>query len=99
MRTKSAEPTATEKALAATGISYRRLDFWASKGYLRPEGGGGSGRARRWPEAELQVGARMGVYVDRGLTPAVAEYAARNNGQLPGGGRIVLEDDMAGVAA
>jgi len=63
---------------AALGVSYRRLDYWARCGYLRPHGeGAGSGRRRRWSERELRVAALIVRLVDAGLTLPVAAQIAR----------------------
>jgi hypothetical protein len=93
------EKTDVERALDAAKITYRRLDYWAAKGWLRPEGGVGSGRVRKWSDAELEVAARMGRYVDDlGVSPPIAAYAARNGGLTPSGGRLVLPEEVADVA-
>jgi DNA-binding transcriptional MerR regulator len=64
-------------ASRAVGVSYRRLDYWARCGYLRPEHAGGSGVWRRWPEHELRVAAVMVRLLDAGLTLAAAAEIAR----------------------
>lgn len=78
-----------DTVLRRTGLTYRQLDHWATKGYLQPEGGEGSGRVRYWPEREVQVAAAMKRYVDAGLTPKAAHEAARNDGVV-GGYRVEL---------
>lgn len=63
---------------AALGVSYRRLDYWARCGYLRPYGqGAGSGRRRRWSERELRVAALIVRLADAGMTLPVAAQIAR----------------------
>jgi DNA-binding transcriptional MerR regulator len=62
----------------ALGVSYRRLDYWARHGYLRPDGnGGGSGYRRRWPDDELAIAALMARLVGAGLGLDVAAKIAR----------------------
>jgi DNA-binding transcriptional MerR regulator len=66
------------KVLRRSGISYRQLDYWVRCGYLRPEvAEPGSGRARRWPEEEIEIARTMRRLVDVGLTNAVAADVAR----------------------
>lgn len=60
------------------GLSYRQVDYWARRGYLRPLGGGGSGNYRTWPESEVQIGLRMAILIQGGYTPAAAARLARH---------------------
>ena len=61
------------------GITYRQLDHWARKGYLRPVNGfGGSGRDREWPAAELEIARRMGRLVAAGLSVEKSAAFARD---------------------
>jgi hypothetical protein len=65
-------------AHAHVGVSYRRLDYWARMGYLRPHGEGcGSGRRRAWSEPELRVASVMARLVDAGLALPIAAAVAR----------------------
>jgi DNA-binding transcriptional MerR regulator len=70
----------------ALGVSYRRLDYWTRRGYLKPDGNGlGSGYWRRWPDDELAVAALMARLVGAGLVLDVAAKIARaaiESGQL-----------------
>ena len=59
------------------GISYRRLHHWASRGWLHPQGQGGTGCDWYWPAAEAEVARRMARLVAAGLVPAKAAQAAR----------------------
>lgn len=63
------------------GITYRQLDYWVRKGYLRPEGESspGTGTARQWPPAELDIARRMGRLVAAGFPPERAAAFARND--------------------
>jgi hypothetical protein len=62
-----------------TGISYRQLDHWVRKGYLRPaRPAAGSGTQRGFSLAEVAVVRRMVQLTRVGLAPAVAAYCARN---------------------
>lgn len=93
---EAGKKTDIERVMEAAKITYRRLDYWTSKGYLCPEGGVGSGRVRRWPDEEIAVLALMCRYVDElGVIPSVAAYAARNGGMTPSGGRLVLPEEVA----
>lgn len=64
----------------ALGISYRQLDYWIRRGYLRPAvpRGGGPGHSRQWPAEEIQVALRMSVLVAAGLVPERAASFARS---------------------
>lgn len=58
-------------------VSYRQLDHWTRRGWLRPEHKGGSGRVRHWPSEELFVAQRMGRLVKAGIVAPVAARVAR----------------------
>ena len=86
------------------GITYRQLDSWVRRGYLRPErktvrGGkyhDGSGAPRRWPATELEVARRMGRLVAAGLRPERAAGFARNSwpaGDLAPGLRLLCDEN------
>lgn len=66
--------------ICRSGATFRRLDHWVRRGYLKPEGGDGSGRPRVWPEREVQVAVAMVRYIEAGLTVQAAADAARNDG-------------------
>lgn len=72
--TEPATTLSTTELAARAGVSIRQLDFWARTGRLQPEHDGGSGKAREWPEAEVEVARRMGVLTTAGLP---LEFAAR----------------------
>ena len=62
---ESAETTACNSPLAAetAGITYQQLDHWTRLGHLRPGGGWGTGYARWWTDAEVEVARRMGAFL------------------------------------
>jgi DNA-binding transcriptional MerR regulator len=62
---------------AAIGVTYRRLDYWARMGWLRPDGGRGSGCWRKWSDDELAVAALMARLIDGGLALRAAAPIAR----------------------
>ena len=81
-------------ALLATGLTYRKLDYWTRQGWLRPvQASQGSGYPRRWPVAERDVAAMMNRLVDAGLHPARAHDIARAGGtyELAPGIRVTVE--------
>jgi hypothetical protein len=81
-----------DEALAVFGASYRRLDHWSRLGLIHPEGAyRGSGSQRRWPLAEVRVAARIVELLGAGLTLGAAAHAARHEGRLPGGWRVVRD--------
>ncbi len=65
------------------GLTYRQVDYWVRRGYLRPEHAtDGSGSVREWPAEELAVGERMGRLVAAGMAPVAAAVAARHDGPV-----------------
>lgn len=85
----------SEQLLARTpGLSYRMLDHWVRKGYLRPATKGGTGNAREWSGDEVRVAQKMARLVAAGLTPAAAHEVARAGGdaELAPGVRVVVEE-------
>lgn len=80
-----------------TGVSYRQLNYWAQRGYLRPVATRpGSGRMLEFSDLELKVAELMARLVVAGLTPAAAERVARGEPQI-GAGIWVLVTDPAGT--
>lgn len=75
------------------GITYRQLDHWARRGYLKPVNGfSGSGRDREWSLAEVEVARRMGRLVAAGISVEQAAKFARSEwprGELAPG--VVIE--------
>jgi len=75
------------------GISYRRLDWWVRKGYLRLEDPTpGEGNWRSWPAGELEIAQRMRRLIAAGLPLEVASRFARDEwprGEIAPG--VVLE--------
>lgn len=60
------------------GGSYRQLDFWVRRGYLRvPQHRPGSGYPRVWEPAEVAIAAAMLRLVAAGFTVASAARIAR----------------------
>lgn len=69
-------------AILATGISYRQLDHWVRRGWLRPgNANAGSGTTRLWPDSEFRVAVLMGRMVAAGLPVQVAHQVARAGGR------------------
>lgn len=84
---------ATAADFAATGASYRQIDYWCRAGYLRPTNpDSGSGRHRTFPPDELAVVARMVRLIRAGLTPAAAARVARGQHDLAPGVRVLLDE-------
>jgi hypothetical protein len=68
-----------------TGISWRQLDTWCRRGYLRAEQytpftrmAEGSGYPRHFPKAELDVARTMARLVLLGVTAQQAAWVARD---------------------
>lgn len=66
------------EVLSALGITYRQLDHWCRRGYLRPIGEGeGSGSRRAYPPLEVSIGRRIVQLAADGLRLDVAAVRAR----------------------
>jgi hypothetical protein len=76
-------------------ITFRQLDYWVRQGYLRPAAPlPGSGYAREWPAAEIEIGRRMGRLVRAGLPVEWSARFARDNwpsGEIGPGIRIEVD--------
>lgn len=71
-------PVGAAELRALTGISYRQLDWWCTKGYLKPEQEStGPGSRRTFGADEVAVACRMVQMVESGVTPKLAAVAAR----------------------
>lgn len=78
------------------GITYRQLDTWTSRGWLRPWHDGGTGTFREYPTGEVRVAVLMGRLTRAGLTAEAAARAARAVGE---DGRAVLGDGLVQAGA
>jgi len=81
--------------MTALGLTYRQLDYWCRKGYLRvlnPDPG--SGARRLFPPGEYELLATMAQYVAAGVSPDAAAKAARRGGVLTPGVRLVIDEDI-----
>lgn len=64
--------------LKAIGLTYRQVDYWCRRGYLRPSGDGdGSGNPRWWSPDEIAVALRMADLIAEGYRHEVAATRAR----------------------
>jgi hypothetical protein len=82
------------------GLTHRRLDYWARRGFLTPVNGAtpGSGYDRQWPESELAVAAMMLRLTHAGLNLEAAHRVARDGDlTLAPGIRLVIDDYDAEV--
>ena len=60
------------------GITYRQLDHWARKGWLRADNPNpGHGHPRRFSATEARVAEHMATLVSYGLTVEAAHFLAR----------------------
>jgi DNA-binding transcriptional MerR regulator len=63
---------------SAAGISYRQLDTWTTRRYLRPDRpAAGTGTVRVWTADEAAVARRMAGLVRAGFTVEAAARLAR----------------------
>lgn len=83
---------------ADLGATYRQLDYWIRKGYLRPDGAGsGQGSKRTWPRSEAQIARLMARLTAAGMEPIAAASAARRLAPLLEHGQPVKLELVAGV--
>jgi hypothetical protein len=64
----------------AAGITYRQLDYWTTRGWLRPRRHAhnpGAGNLRAYTDHEVRVAVLMGDLVRSGVTPPRAAKVAR----------------------
>jgi hypothetical protein len=79
--------------LTALGVTYRQVDYWCRRGFLRPTNPGpGSGTVRVFLPAEYEVAVFMARAVAAGVSPDAAARAARHDGLLAPGVRLLLDD-------
>lgn len=72
--------TACVRCLPAVyGFTYRQLDWWTRRGYVRPaDRFPGSGNSREWPGGELEIARRIAQLVKAGIAVSVAARFARD---------------------
>lgn len=77
---------------AVGGASYRQLDYWARRGYLRlTQHKPGPGHAREWPDEEIRVARVMARLTVAGFPPALAERVARGDTEVAPGIHILVD--------
>jgi DNA-binding transcriptional MerR regulator len=73
----------SESVARACGITYRQLDYWVRRGWVRPEEPlPGQGRPREWPAAELNIARQMGLLIAAGFNAEAAHQVARDGRAL-----------------
>lgn len=73
----------TVDILRRVNVSYRQLDYWVRRGWLRPDQTiPGPGNPREWTNDELDVAIRMGKLVRAGIAPDIAAAAARKGSEV-----------------
>ena len=85
-------------ACQVTGITYRQLDYWERKGYLRPHGRprltNGSGFPREFSDTEVAIAENMRALIDVGFTVSAASYIAQRIVADPTASEIILSDEL-----
>lgn len=93
--------------VTATGVTYRQLDHWTSRGYLTPVAAAegvedarhpGSGRARIYDARAVEKTRLMVALTRYGLTPAAASAAADallDSGRVDVGAGVTIVRDVA----
>jgi DNA-binding transcriptional MerR regulator len=74
---------------AAAEISYRQLDYWTRRGYLRPDvPDPGSGAIQTWSREECDVARLMQRLIHAGLSVSKSARVARAAVYAPSTGRV-----------
>lgn len=81
----------TAQLTHVSGATFRQLDHWCHKGWLRPVGGVGTGYSRDFGAAEIRVAKLMARLVSAGVSPEAAHRAARGDGELAPGVRVDVD--------
>lgn len=77
-------------------ISYRQLDYWIRTELIHPiDRYPGSGAIRYFTPEEATVVIKIATLVAIGFSPQLAAIAARNEGQLAPGVKVVIEEHNA----
>lgn len=88
------QPLGYQEITDAVGLSYRTLHYWSKKGFVNPTNPScGTGKQMTWPASEVLIAQVMHVLVGAGVEPAAAARAARNEGVLGVGVRVVVDLD------
>lgn len=85
-----ASPSRDSQRLSIEGVTYRQLDYWVRRGWLRLPPSLGSGVWRQWPEDEICVAKTMARLVNAGITPAVAARIARGEQEIAPGVKVLV---------
>jgi DNA-binding transcriptional MerR regulator len=68
------------------GLTYRQLDFWSRRGYLKCDdqgpAGAGSGSRRLYPVGQMILARRMLALINYGMKPSAAYEVATNRDEL-----------------
>jgi len=84
----------TDQLIRRTGLSFRQVDYWCDKGYLRPDAAHpGTGYARNFTADEVRVAGVMKRLVDAGLRVDVAERVARGHEEIAPGIEVLVDRD------
>ena len=70
MTGQNAALATAKQVMARTGVTFRRLDYWARTGVIVPHGAGqGPGRRRGWNPEQVREVEIMTVLSDAGINP------------------------------
>jgi hypothetical protein len=82
----------TAHDLIALGPTYRQVEYWVRRNWLKPDNPGcGSGQRMTYPPSEALMALSMWRLVEAGLTPYAAYYATKHDGKLGPGIRVVID--------
>jgi DNA-binding transcriptional MerR regulator len=72
-------PPIVPELLSVSGLTYRQLDYWTSRGLIRAdENSPGSGHPRAWSDREMAIARVILRLTDAGVSLRVAAAAARS---------------------
>lgn len=84
---------ATSIDITMLGLTYRKLDWYCRKGWIRPDDPHpGSGTRRLFPPDEYEAAVWIARLVGAGVSPDAAASAARCGGWLAAGVRVTVDD-------
>lgn len=90
---------ATHNDLLDLGLTYRKVDYWCTKGHLRSGGNPGSGQRRYFRPDDVAVAVVIAALTEAGVSLAAAARAARNGGRLAPGVRVVVDPTVNAAPA
>jgi DNA-binding transcriptional MerR regulator len=84
----------TDQLINRSGLTYRQVDHWCARGYLRPdEAHPGVGYARNFTADEVRIAVVMARLTRKGISVETAECIARSGPDLGDGVEVFVDRD------